>query len=275
MQKHAKVIEPEKASARFDYLRSGIETQEFGEEFVVTVDTADAALLGDFEGKYKDNTDLCIDHHISNTGYARYLLLDSGAASACDIVFEVIKELEIITGGDIVTPDIAACLYTGISTDTGCFRFGNTNAEAHRRTAELIEYGFDLGGLNYLLFEMRTKERLELERKALESVEYHFGGKCAVITLTKDVLDGADDEDVNAISSLARQIHGVEAGVTFKEKDNGEWKISIRTKNYINAQTICAKFGGGGHKKAAGCRVTGDFKKHKEKLLQEIKNHVM
>jgi len=272
--KRARVIEPERASARFDYLRSGIEVQEFDEGFIVTVDTADAALLGIYEERFKNSTDLCIDHHISNTGYAKHLMLDSKAASASEVVYEVIKELEELSGKAIINADIAACLYTGISTDTGCFRFGNTNADAHRRTAELIEHGFDLAGLNYLLFEMRTQERIELERKAMMSVEYYFGGKCAMITLTKDMLDNADDEDVNAISSLARQIHGVEAGVTFKEKENGVWKISVRTKNYINAQLICAAFGGGGHKKAAGCRITGDVGECKRKLLKEIEKHI-
>jgi phosphoesterase RecJ-like protein len=274
IQKKAKVIEPEKASERFDYLKNGIKMQEFDENFVITIDTADAALLGSYEEKYKNNTDLCIDHHISNTGYAKYLLIDSEAAAACEIVFELIKVLSKIHGADLITPDIAACLYTGISTDTGCFRFGNTNAIAHRRTAELIDYNFDLTWLNYLLFEMRTKERLELERQAFESAEYFFGGKCAIITLTKDMLKIADDEDVNAISSLPRQINGVEAGVTFKEKDNNVWKISIRTKTYINAQAICSKFGGGGHKKAAGCRITGELKQVQADLLEEIKKHI-
>jgi phosphoesterase RecJ-like protein len=274
MQKHAKVIEPEKASARFDYLHSAIERQEFDEAFVITVDTADAALLGQYENKYKDSTDLCIDHHISNTGYAEHLLLDSEAASACEVVFELIKVLGALCGKELMNADIAACLYTGVSTDTGCFRFGNTNAEAHRRSAELIEYGFELMSLNYLLFDMKTQERIELERQAMMSVGYYFGGKCAIITLTKEMLDCADEEDVNAISSLPRQIHGVEAGVTFKEKENNVWKISIRTKNYINAQAICEQFGGGGHKKAAGCRVTGDVAEIRERLLAEIEKHM-
>jgi len=274
MQKRAKIILPEAASPRFDYLKSGILEQGFIEEFVVTVDVADSALLGNLEEKYKKNTDLCIDHHVSNTGYAKKLLLDSEAAAACEVVFELIKELENLTGKSIISSDIAACLYTGISTDTGCFRFSNTTAKTHRITADLMDYGFDCAGLNYLLFDMRTPDRIELERRALESVEFFFGGRCAVITLTKEMLDVADDEDINAISALPRQIDGVEAGVTLKEKEKGVWKISIRTKNYIDAQQICSKFGGGGHQRAAGCRIKGDVAECKEKLLKEIENYI-
>jgi phosphoesterase RecJ-like protein len=269
LQKHAKVLIPEEPSARFDYLKSGVGIQEFDDKFIITVDVADCALLGDLETKYK-TPDLCIDHHVSNTGYAKKLLLDSGAAAACEVVFELIKLL----GTDIINADIASCLYTGISTDTGCFRFSNTTATSHLIAAELMEYNFDCAGLNYLLFDMRTKDRIELERQALESVELHFGGRCAMIILTKEILGSADDEDINAISALPRQIDGVEAGVTFKEKKIGEWKISIRTKNYMDAQIICAKFGGGGHQRAAGCRITGDINDCRAKILTEIERHI-
>ncbi|MCL2694310.1 MAG: bifunctional oligoribonuclease/PAP phosphatase NrnA [Oscillospiraceae bacterium] len=275
MQKRAKVVTPEAASMRFDYLKEAVSPDEdFGEEYVVTIDTADAALLGDMEEKYKTSVDLCIDHHVSNTGYAELLLLDSSAAAACEIVFELIKKLSALHGQDLINSDIAACLYTGISTDTGCFRFANTTAKSHRRTAELMDYGFDSEALNYLLFEMRTKERLLIEKQALESVEFYFGGKCAIITLTKEMLEATDDEDVNAISALPKQIYGAELGVTFKEKGGGVWKISLRSKGNIDSQKICAVFGGGGHMRAAGCRVKGTLEENKEKLLKEIEKYM-
>ena len=274
LQKSSKVITPEAPSKRFDYLKNGLEIQDFEEEFIISVDVADAALFGDMENEYKDKIDLCIDHHVSNTGYAGKLLLDKNAAAACEVVLELIKELSRLHKTELMNTDIAACLYTGISTDTGCFRFANTNADSHRRTAELMEYNFDCAGLNYLLFEMRTVHRIELEKKAFESTEYAFGGKCAMIILTKEMLSGADEEDINAISSLPRQIQGVELGVTFKEKEANIWKISLRSNNYIDSRQICSNLGGGGHKRAAGCRLKGSFDECKQKLLNEIEQFI-
>ena len=251
-----------------------MEIQDFNEEFVISVDVADKSLLGSMEQVYENKIDLCIDHHISNTGYAKMLLLDGHAAAACEVVFELIKVLSELYGENLMNPDIAACLYTGISTDTGCFKFANTNARAHFHAAELMEYDYDFSSLNYLLFEMRTIERLALERQALESVEYAFNKKVAIITLTKKMLEEADDEDVNAISSLSRQIQGVELGVTFKEKEPDIWKVSLRSNNYINSQIICSNLGGGGHKRAAGCRLKGSFNECKARLLKEIEQFI-
>lgn len=274
MQKRARVIVPEAPSPRFDYLLDGIEEQEFSEGFIVTVDVADKALLGDYEKSHGDRVDLCIDHHVSNTGYAMNLLLESEASSACETVLRVIKQLGGLRGKDLVDANIAACLYTGLSTDTGCFKFANTNTASHYNAAELFKYGFDSAKLNYLLFEMRTPERLVLEKRALESVEYYFDKKCAVITLTADIMTGADEEDLNAVSALPRQIDGVELGVTFKEKAPGVWKVSLRSNNYVNSQVICANLGGGGHKRAAGCRIKGSISECKQKVLKEIENYI-
>jgi len=274
LQKKARVITPEAASPRFDYLRDGISEQEFPEKFIITVDAADKALLGDCEKIYGDKVDLCIDHHVSNTGYAKNLLVESEWSSASEVVFELIKQLGKNTGQDLMDKNTAACLYTGLSTDTGCFKFANTNAASHRHAAELFEYDFDSAKLNYLLFEMITPDRIILERQALESVEYYFDGKCALITLTADVMVGADEEDLNAVSALPRQIDGVELGVTMKEKSSGVWKVSLRSNNYINSQVICSKLGGGGHKRAAGCRIKGTLEECKRRVLKEIENYI-
>jgi len=272
--KNVKVTTPEPPSVRFDYLKAGMPCPEFSEEFYISVDVADSALLGDLEKPLDGRIDLCIDHHISNTGYAKSLLLDGAAAATCEIIFGLIKRLEEISGIDIMDADIAACVYTGVSTDTGCFRFSNTTSRTHIIAAKLIDYGFDCAGLNYLLFEMRTKERIKLEKQALDSIEFRLDGKCAMIALTKAMLAEADDEDVNAISSLSRQVGGVELGVTLKERETDVWKISLRSNNYIDSSLICRKFGGGGHKRAAGCRITGALEDVKAKLLKEIELYI-
>ncbi|MCL2076923.1 MAG: bifunctional oligoribonuclease/PAP phosphatase NrnA [Oscillospiraceae bacterium] len=278
--KNARIITPEIPSVRFDYLKNAVSEQDLGvsqnsaREIVITVDVADTTLLGNCEKEYGGRIDLCIDHHVSNTDFAELTLLDSNAAAACEIVFELIKQLEGIHGKTIMNPAIAACLYTGIATDTGCFRFSNTTLNSHRLTAELMAHDFDYAGINYLLFEMRTKERLKLEKQALENVEFAFGGKCAMITLSIEMLKDADQEDLNGISSISRQIEGVELGVTLKEKEPNIWKVSLRSNDYVDARLICSNLGGGGHKRAAGCRVTGSERECKDKLLREIGLHI-
>ena len=125
-------------SKDFSYITDGFSGDDVGENpFVIAVDVADVHLLGDLAAEYGDKISLCIDHHMSNAYFAEKLLLQDRAA-ACEIVFKVIKKL-----GVEIDEYIANCLYTGISTDTGCFRYQNTNAKTFRAVAELVEIRFD------------------------------------------------------------------------------------------------------------------------------------
>lgn len=269
--KKARVLCPDEISPRFLYLKDGINENGFGdgeERFIVTVDVADIDLLGDLRSKYEGKVTLAIDHHSSNKEFAEKLLLESAAANA-EIIFYLIKEL-----GAALDKHIAACLYTGITTDTGCFRFSNTTRDSHIITAEIMKQDFDIAGLNYLLFEMKSKQRLELECKAINEVEYYFNGKCAIIVLDGESLLNVDGEDINGISALARRIEGVEVGITFKEKEKDVWKISLRSNKHIDCRGICQTFGGGGHLRAAGCKLTGTLSDCKAKLLEEIEKHM-
>jgi len=231
----------------------------------VTVDIADIELLGGLKKEYARKVDLCIDHHISNKNYAKHTLLDVKAAACAEIVWDVIKEL-----GAEITSAIAAAIYTGIATDTGCFKYSNTTAKSHAVTAELMQYDFDVAGINYMMFDMKTRERVSLEQQAISGIEYYFGGACAVITITLDMTKGIDIEDTNNVSALPRQIEGVEAGVVIKEKGDRLWKASVRTGGKVDAQEVCAELGGGGHIRAAGCTLTGSLKTVKDAVLREI-----
>ena len=246
--KRAKIACADPLSQRFSYMRNAIEIQEFEERTIVSVDVADKSLLGSNEELYGDKVDLAIDHHFSHVPFAKQVYVDDTAAAAAEIVYDLI----LLLG---VTPDknIAACLYTGIATDTGCFKFGNTTRLTHEKAGRLMEYGFDAAEINYTLFDMKTKARLKLEHYALENMELFAGDRGAVVVLTKELMDSVDAEDVNGIASLPRQIQGVEVGIVLKERDEG-WKASMRSNN-VNVQKICGLFGGGGHIRAAGCTL--------------------
>lgn len=126
--------------------------------------------------------------------------------------------------------------------------------------------------LNNILFESKSRSRLAIERLALESLEYSFGGRCATVYLTKEQIaeTGADGTDLEGITSLPRMIEGVEVGITIRQQPTGSYKVSVRTVTGVDASAICAHLGGGGHKQAAGCELLGSLDNAKAALLTEV-----
>lgn len=265
LNKRVFVVCPDKIPEKFGYLIK--EYEAFEPETVVAVDIADEKLLGSLYDRYSGRAALCIDHHSSNTKYAEMLYLEADAAAACECIYNVINEL-----GTVITPYMASCLYTGIATDTGCFKFSNTTPRSHRYAAELIEKGADYGEINRVMFEVKSRGRIAMERKVLENIEFYYGGRCAVITVTRNMIKetGCPLGDLDGVTAMSRQIEGVQIGVTIKEKPDGKYKVSLRTFEPYNAADICAVFGGGGHIRAAGCEFSCDIESAKRQLLSAI-----
>lgn len=236
---------------RYAFLYPQEPPAEFEPRFIVAADIADEQLFGAALEPYLGRVDLCIDHHPSNTFYARETLLRADAAATAEIVSDVLDGL-----GAACELRAATCIYTGIATDTGCFRFSNTKARTHTVAARMIACGVDNAAINYAMFSCKTRGRIAVEREVYNTMEYHCGGRCAIVCLTQDLLlrAGADENELDGVSSIPTQIEGVEVGVTLREKGNG-FKVSVRTNNIINASDICGKLGGGGHARAAGCFV--------------------
>ena len=240
------------------------------EPTVISVDVADAKLLGALEKTYADKVSLCIDHHHSNTGYADKTYLDGDAAANCEIIYDLASKLSVE-----VDKNIALALYTGVSTDTGCFRFSNTTAKTLRIGANLMECGIDTAEINRIMFETKSRIRVELESMALKDMEFHFDDKCAIITVTRDMYEktGCRDDDLEGITAISRSIEGVIVGVTMRERENGGFKVSVRTYPPVDASEICARLGGGGHIRAAGCQISAkyDAKQAREEILKHVK----
>lgn len=253
---------------KYSYLWQGVPNSEIKFDKIIAVDVADKKLLGEeFEAKYGDNVFLCIDHHMSNREYAENLLLEDRAAAAV-VIYEVICEL-----GVNVTPEIASCVYTGLATDTGCFMFSNTTPTVHRIAAEVMEKGADYALINRLMFETRTLSYIKLEQMAVASIESHFDGKCAIMTITQEMFNksGSNESECDGIASIPRKIEGVKVGVTIREQTNGKYKVSLRTIEPFDAAKICSHFGGGGHNRAAGCEFDCTLEDAKKQLLEIIK----
>ncbi len=271
--KKAKTMCADDFTHRMDYLRDAIEIQDFTEKTVISVDVADTNLLGSLGEIYGDGILLAIDHHESRKEFAEYTMVDPKAAAACELIYDIATEMNAP-----IDEKIAACLYTGIATDTGCFKFTNTSSNSHRIAAELMKYDFPYGEINYELFDLKTKGRLELEQKLINDMEFLGNDKVAVIWLTTETQEmfkgRVDPEDFNGLASLPRQIEGVVLGATVKQKAEKTFKVSMRTVSPINAAELCSTFGGGGHARAAGCTIEGTLEEVKEKLLPVLEQAV-
>jgi phosphoesterase RecJ-like protein len=267
LKKAVRVVNSDELPKRFSYLYGDYTEKEFKSEYVIAVDTADTKLFGDALQNYADKVNLCIDHHHGNSGYADYLLLDSNAAAACESVYEVIKAMDVE-----ITPIIADCLYTGIATDTGCFRFSGTTANTLRIAAELIECGANFTDINHRLFETKTKTRVKLEQYTIKNTEYYLDSRCAFAAITKTAADEmkVTDDDYDGLAALTTEVEGVEVGLLVKEKEVGQFRISLRSSGRINVSAIAETFGGGGHIQAAGCSIEGRIDEVRMKLLKAV-----
>lgn len=243
---------------------------DFKEKYIVTVDVGDKKLLGDkINALYGDKVDLCIDHHGTNVPYAKNTLLDPAASAACEVVFDMLSAV-----GAPLTKEIAKELYIGIATDTGCFRYGNTTAKTMRAAASLMETGIDAVYYNTEIFETKSREYAAFEKLALNNLRTYFDGRCAVMVITRSMYEesGLDESDDKAVNALPRQIAGVLAGVTLKEKKDGSgWRVSVRSKDPVSAADICIQLNGGGHRLAAGCELTGTCEEAVNAMLGAVK----
>lgn len=259
------VINADDIPKKYNYLFDDIVEIKFKPDYVVAVDVATVNLLGGLEEQY--NIDMCIDHHSTNTEYANLLLLEDVPA-ACQIMYEVVLAL-----GVEVDKKIADCLYTGLTTDTGCFRYDSTTAQTYRVAADLIDAGADNGRINRIMFETKTKTYARLERLAIESMRFYEHERVAVITVTQEMfqLTGSNAQETEGLAPLTRQIEGVEIGITIQERPDGTCKASIRTFESVNAAKLAACFGGGGHAQAAGCKFDCDVKEARRLLVDKCR----
>ena len=267
--KNAAVLCSDPIPAMYDYMPITVFDGSFRPAFVVAVDVAGIQLFGERNNiqEYAEHVNLCIDHHGSNSGYAYETLVDAGAAASAELLTTLIPEM-----GAKITPEIASCLYTGVATDTGCFRFSSTTANTHLVAAKLILAGAQVEELNTLLFDTKPRARMEAERIARNHLEYYLDGRCALIYLTRDEIrqSGVDPADLEELTSLPISIEGVKVGLTLRQQPGGSYRISVRTAKGVDACAIARRLGGGGHTRAAGCELLGDLENAKNAILAEV-----
>ena len=238
--------------------------KSFKSKYIVSVDVATEKMFAEgFDGAI----DLCIDHHPTNSHYAKKELVCPDKAACGEIVLAVIKEL---CGG--ITQEEADLLYIAVTTDTGCFQYLNTNAATFRAAAELLEYGADTGMVNVKFFRKASRARLKLEGMIYSTMGFYRDGKISVAIITNEMLRqaGAGEEDCDDLAGLAGRAEGASVNITIRERDNGSSKVSVRTGRDVSSSDICAVFGGGGHAMAAGCTIDCPPEKARDMLLAVI-----
>jgi len=247
------------------------EPQDF--DVAIALDTATQSRLGTATSLVRNaKTWINIDHHPSNPRYGDLVYIDSTAPATGQILFELIT-----SQGLPMDAAIAENLFVAISTDTGSFQYPNTTSRTFEIGAALLRCGVNVGRISQLLYESYPRRRAELLRELLGTMRFEGRGKVAAFSLSLQTAAklGAKPEDNEGLIDHIRAIQGVVVAVFFEELPEGKVRVSMRSKsNAADVCAICEKFGGGGHKLAAGARVRGTLAEVEAKVLKEICNVV-
>lgn len=254
MGKTAALLEnPEVMDVHAPYVEGLWAAADYAYDTVVSVDLAALSLFPDNARALSTRVDLAFDHHPSYEGFAARACVDPSRAACGEIIYEVAAEL-----GE-VTAEAALPLYVAVSTDTGCFVYSNVTANTHRVAAALIDTGIDFRAANKRLFRTKTKKRMALEGRLQSEMEYFDGGRIVVVQVPQRLVRemALTENDMDDLSALGGLVEGSDCSITMKETTDGAWKISVRAGSRVNATRACARFGGGGHRAASGCIITG------------------
>lgn len=222
---------------------------------VVAVDVASPAQLGGLRDRFEEHTDLMLDHHATGTPFARDCFVDGHAAATGESVFDLFR---LLRGRAELTERTAALLYAAISSDTGCFRYSNVTPETHLRAAELLKHKIDHAHIDRLLFDSKPMALLRAEAMGIERLRVLHGGRVAIVAVgyADRCAAGLADRDLETLIDVARSLAGVEIAVSVRQPtDAAVFRASVRSAGSFDAAELCARFGGGGHEKAAGCTL--------------------
>ena len=272
--KEADVIIPEFPKS-FEFLPGANEIikESNVEQYDVTfaLDCASIKLLNGFV-KYFDNakTKIVIDHHSSNTMFGDLNYVDQDAPACAQLLLVVFNYFNID-----VTKDIGTCILTGIITDTGGLRYEGVTAETFRFVAELCEKGVKVSKVYEQVFASKTRAKFDLHRIALNRLEFLENGRVAFTYITKKDEEkvGASNGDYDGIVENGRDVEGVEVSVFLRETSNGI-KVSLRSKDQVNVSQVALIFGGGGHVRAAGCKIQGNIEQVKNQILNTVRGYL-
>lgn len=245
-------------------------TKEY--DLAIAVDSSDIKRLNGFAGYFEQaKTTINIDHHSVNSMFADHNFVNPDSPACCQILILVLEYL-----GVTITKEIGSCLVAGIITDTGGFKYAGTSKETFEFTAFLLSIGVNVADIYRRVLEKQSRGHFALTKIAMERLELLEDGKIAFTYITKK-----DEKEVNAqngdesgLVDIGRSIEGVEVSILLREKEEGLYKGSLRSNDYVNVSDACIMFNGGGHPHAAGCQIHASLEEAKEKIIHEVKKHL-
>ncbi len=240
----------------------------------IILDCGDFARVGEaFLEIKKIETIINIDHHVTNTRFGDLEIVDTAACATAELIYKLIKKL-----GVSISPGMATSIYTGIFTDTGSFRFSNTNRAAFFICAEMVAIGMDPYKVAQNVYGTYSLGRIKLLNLALDSIEVTAGGKVSIMTLTRDMLaeTKTQPEDIDGLINYARRIEDVKLAALLQEMENESpgsdgptrFHVSLRSDGSVDVAEIAAAFGGGGHAVAAGFNIDSPLEEIKAKIVR-------
>ena len=237
------------------------------DRLIIAVDCADRPRLGRVFESWQRAPDVNIDHHISNPGYAKLNLVDPESPATAQLLTEIILALKLP-----LTPDVAANLYVGLMTDTGCFRYRQTTARSFELAAKLVTAGADPARLAENCYQGFRAERLLLLRGVLNSLNFAQNERVAWFHLSPEMYarTGATPDETEGLIEYLQAVRTVEVAFLIEAMADGYTRASLRSRGVVDVQKICAAFGGGGHRLAAGLRSRLEPVVLEKKLLDLI-----
>ncbi|MFE5319555.1 bifunctional oligoribonuclease/PAP phosphatase NrnA [Paenibacillus sp. NPDC056579] len=235
---------------------------------VISVDCADYSRIGSVHKLFAEDVQLLnIDHHATNDRFGSSNLVLEQAAATVEVLYDLCVHMEIP-----FTHELNVCIYSGLLTDTGGFRYANTTPKVMQIAADMLNRGVKGHELAERLLEKLSYPQISLIKTSLSTLSFAHSNRVAWLSVTlNDVkASGASNEDLDGLVNYPRNIEGVEVGVLFKERGEGIVKVSLRSNGRADVAKVAKSFGGGGHVRAAGCAVQGTPEEAIERVVKEV-----
>ncbi|MDC1143124.1 DHH family phosphoesterase, partial [Planctomycetota bacterium] len=216
---------------------------------------------------------LNIDHHIDNNHFGDAAIVEPHASSTGEVLYRLLVE-----AGFKLNKDAAEALFVAIVTDTGRFSFNNSTVHSYRIVADLVEqFALDVNVLTGKIYRSKTIGRIRLEGLVGQGLEQRLDGRLSVARVTKEMLDatGCDDAAASEMVVIAKSVGGAEACILFRELGPEDMRVSLRSEGSIKVNEIAAKFGGGGHLRAAGLHVKRPIEAAKVEIIAAVEEALL